>query len=203
LRLAGTGRGFIDGPEALHVAGTVGRVGALHALQFRSDRCELVPLGAALRHWARYLACRWRCNDDDVDGDVFARHAVARSPVGRREITLLTRQPLSRWDPRHGEVGHMDYRICDLCRRGVVLKIRTSEEWKRRRYATWMIDRSRRMAPGYLWTTSGQMSDARAFWDFVMAREPGQYRPKKPCEHILASMRYPGTSHWRATAVRA
>jgi hypothetical protein len=103
------------------------RVGALHALRSR-DRRELVPLGAALRHQARYLAARWQFNDDDVDRDVFARHTVGHSPVGPREITLLTRRPRSRWDPGHDEVGHMDYRICDLCRLGVVLKIRTSEE---------------------------------------------------------------------------
>jgi hypothetical protein len=93
----------------------------------------------------------------------------------------------------------MDYRICDLCRLGVVLKIRTSEEWKRRRYATWMIERSRRFTPDYTWVTSRQMFDARAFWDFVIARVPGQYRPKKPCQHIQASFRYPGSNHWRAT----
>jgi hypothetical protein len=94
----------------------------------------------------------------------------------------------------------MDYRICDLCRFGVVFKIRTSEEWKRRHYASWMIDRSRRVAPGCTWIASRQMTDARAFWDFVMARVPGQYRPKKPCPHVLANFRYPGSNHWRAAA---
>jgi hypothetical protein len=157
-------------------------------------------LGAALRHQARYLASRWQVNDDDVDRDVFARHAFGRSPLGPREIALLTRRPRSRWDPGHDEVAHMDYRICDLCRLGVVLKIRTSEEWKRRRYATWMIDRSRRFAPSYRWITSGRLSDGRAFWRFVMAREPGQYRHRRPCEHIQASFRYPGSNHWRAAA---
>jgi hypothetical protein len=92
----------------------------------------------------------------------------------------------------------MDYRICDRCRIGVVFKIRTSEEWKRRRYAAWMIERSRRFAPGYTWVTSRQMSDARKFWDFVTAAVPGQYRPETPCQHIQQSLRHPAGQHWRA-----
>ncbi|GGM23052.1 hypothetical protein ACFFX1_10750 [Dactylosporangium sucinum] len=159
---------------------------------------DLVPLTAALRHQLRYLAARWQLNDDHVDGDVFARYTVARSPVGSREITLLTRRPRARWDPGHDEVGHLAYRICDLCQLGAIIKIRTAEEWKRRGYATWMLDRSFRAAPGFTWTTTRQMSDARAFWDFVIGRTPGQYRPKKPCRHIQASFRRPGCTHWRA-----
>jgi hypothetical protein len=161
---------------------------------------ELVALRAALRHQARYLAARWRWIDDDVDRDVFARHTISPHPTGPREITLLARRPRSRWDPGHDEVGHMDYRICDLCRLGTVLKIRTAEEWKRRRYATWMVDRSRRFAPDYTWVTSRQMSDGRAFWDGVMARVPGQYLPKMYCHHIEDSLRHPGWRHWRAAA---
>ncbi|MDT4993591.1 MAG: hypothetical protein QOH97_3483 [Actinoplanes sp.] len=137
-------------------------------------------------HQARYLATRWQYNDDDVDRYVVARHTISANPVGSREITLLARRPRSQWDPGHDEVGHMDYRICDRCRLGVVFKIRTSEEWKRRRYAAWMIKRSRRLAPRYTWVTSRQMSDARAFWDFVMAAVPGQRcspaaAPGSPC----------------------
>ena len=75
----------------------------------------------------RCLSTRKRLNDD-IDDEVFARHGRARSPVGPREITLLAREPLSRWDPRHAEVAHMGYRICDLCRLATVLKIQTSEE---------------------------------------------------------------------------
>lgn len=175
----------------------------LRAIPFHDSRRELVPLGAALRHQVRYLATRWlQLNDDDVDRDVFARQTFSPNPVGPREITLLARRPRAPWDPGHDEVGHMDYRICDRCRLGVVLKIRTSTEWKRRRYATWMIERSRRFASDYTWITSRQMSDARSFWDFVMTRVPDQYRPRKPCEHILASFRFPGSRHWRG-AVRA
>lgn len=160
----------------------------------------MVLLRAALRHQVRYWAARLRYNDDDVDREVFARHLLGRSPMGRREITLLARRPRPRWDPGHDEVGHLDYRICDICRLATVLKVRTSAEWKRRRYATWMVERSRRFAPDYTWVTSGQLSDARAFWDFVMARVPGQYRPRMPCEHIQASFRHPGSNHWRAQA---
>ena len=65
-----------------------------------------------------------------------------------------------------------------------------------------MIGRSHRFASDYKWITSRQMSHARSFWDFVMARVPGQYRQQKPCEHILSSFRFPGSRHWRA-AVRA
>ena len=36
----------------------------------------LIPLRAALRHQVRYLAARWRLNDDDVDREVFARHSA-------------------------------------------------------------------------------------------------------------------------------
>jgi hypothetical protein len=160
---------------------------------------ELVPVGAAVRHQVRFLAARWQLNDDHVDPDVFARYTVARSPVGSREITLLARRPRSPWDPGHDEVGHLAYRVCDLCRIGVIIKIRTAEDRKRRGYATWMLDRSFRFAPRFTWTTTRQMSDARAFWEAVMARVPGQYRPKKPCRHIQDSFSRPGSRHWRAT----
>jgi hypothetical protein len=176
-------------------------VGTLHALPSRDAGRGLVPFRAALRHQVRYLAARWQFSDDDVDREVFARHTIGPNPVGPREITLWTRRPRSPWDPGRDEVGHLDYRICDLCRLAVVSKIRTSEEWKRRGYASWMLGRSRRIAPEYRWVTSRQMSDARGFWEFVMVRVPGQYRPGKPCEHILASWRHPGSRHWRA-AVR-
>jgi hypothetical protein len=130
-------------------------VGTLHALPSRDPGRELVPLGAALRHQTRYLAARRRWNNDVVDAEVVARHTVARSPVGPRNITVLTRQPRAPWDPEPDEVGHMDYRICDRCRLGMVLNISTSDGWKRRGYATWMIDRSRRFAPATLGPPAG------------------------------------------------
>ena len=96
----------------------------------------------------------------------------------------------------------MDYRICDLCRLGTVLKIRTAEEWKRRRYALWMIDRSRRFAPDYTWITSRQLSGSEAFWGRGKALVPGQYQARRSCEHILASFRHPASDHWRAVVGR-
>jgi hypothetical protein len=162
------------------------------------DGREVIPLRSAVRHQIRHLAGRWRLNDDDVDRDVFARHSIGRSPVGPREITLLARRPRAAWDPGHDEVAHMDYRICDLCRLGMVLKIRTAEEWKRRRYASWMIERSRRFAPDYTWVTSRQLTGSEEFWRRVKHRNPGQYRHRLYCKHVHASLRRPGSSHWRA-----
>ncbi|BCY11138.1 hypothetical protein [Actinoplanes sp. L3-i22] len=164
------------------------------------DRLEhgIVPLWPAVRHQARFLAARWRLNDDAVDREVFARHSIDRSPAGPREITLLTRRLRSRWEPSPDEVAHLDYRICDLCELGTILKIRTVAEYKRRRYASWMIDRSRRFAPSYTWVTSRQLTGSEQFWRHAQTRAPGQYRPHRYCEHLHASLRHPGRRHWRA-----
>lgn len=91
----------------------------------------------------------------------------------------------------------MDYRICDLCRLGTVLKIQTAHEWKRRRNASWMIDRSRRFALDYTWVTSRQQTGSEGFWRSVKTQTSGQYQPSSYCEHIHASLRSPGNGRWR------
>ncbi|GIJ51655.1 hypothetical protein Val02_85410 [Virgisporangium aliadipatigenens] len=147
----------------------------------------------------RHLLMRYRTGDERVDREVFARHTIPRSPLGRRDITLLTYMPASAWDPRPEHVGRLNYRICDLCRLGTIFKIHTSEVWKRRGYASWMLDRSRHFAPDFTWITSRQLHDARAFWQHVRTRVSLQYTPRRPCEHIEAALRAT-KDDWRAAS---
>jgi hypothetical protein len=95
-----------------------------------------------------------------------------------------------------GSSGYLQYQVCHSCRRAIVWKIHTDEGWKRRGLATAMLERARLDAPRYVWWTSGQLTDARPFWQKISKRTGFGYMPGKQCEHLDAAGRYRHFDAW-------
>ncbi|MFI8984650.1 hypothetical protein ACIG63_06095 [Streptomyces antimycoticus] len=79
------------------------------------------------------------------------------------------------------------WQACEVCRLGLIVKIRGTGPWQRHGYGSRMVRLALRGRDGSAWTTTPQSEDARAFIPAITA-STGVTFPRQGhlCEHMQA-----------------
>ncbi|GHI20345.1 hypothetical protein Shyd_83230 [Streptomyces hydrogenans] len=100
-------------------------------------------------------------------------------PAGMQEVQVRA--------PDGYDFARLVWQVCDLCRLGLVAKIRVTRPWQHHGYGTRMMRLALNGRSGYSWSTTPQSEDGRAFFPVVAeainVALPGQ---SVLCEHMHA-----------------
>jgi hypothetical protein len=86
----------------------------------------------------------------------------------------------------------MEYRICHVCRLGLLTDIEVDHELRTLGLGSRAIRYARDQVPGYTWTTTRQLDSATSYWKLMARRTgagftgPGAGVPIR-CEHMRES----------------
>ncbi|TLQ38958.1 hypothetical protein [Streptomyces marianii] len=106
-------------------------------------------------------------------------HIPPGSPAGMQEIQACA--------PDGYDFARLVWQACEVCRLGLIVKIRVTGPWQRHGYGTRMVRFALRDRDGYDWTTTQQSEDARAFFP-ALTESTGVAFPRHAhlCEHMRA-----------------
>ncbi|WKX06464.1 GNAT family N-acetyltransferase [Streptomyces sp. NL15-2K] len=110
-------------------------------------------------------------------------------------------------DPDGRVVGRLRFRACRTCRAGRILDIWVCEAWRHQGLGRELVHSLLAHRPGYLWTTTSQTPDGRAFF-LTMARETAVVFPHGGalCRHLMGPFRRSWRyllAHWSPRRPRA
>ncbi|MFB7739507.1 hypothetical protein ACFC08_35205 [Streptomyces sp. NPDC056112] len=117
----------------------------------------------------------WRV-DPDTETWWYQPPAV---PAGFQEIQARA--------PDGYDFARLVWQACEVCRLGLIVKIRVTGPWQRHGYGTRMVRFALRRRDGYRWTTTPQSEDAQAFFP-ALTESMGIAFPRQAhlCEHMRA-----------------
>ncbi|MDQ8707571.1 hypothetical protein RCO28_34635 [Streptomyces sp. LHD-70] len=106
-------------------------------------------------------------------------HLPPGGPAGMQEIRGCA--------PDEYDFARLVWQACEVCRLGLIVKIRVTEPWQRHGYGSRMVRFALRGHGGYRWTTTPQSEDAQAFFP-ALAKATGVAFPRQAerCEHMRA-----------------
>ncbi|CAM5671471.1 hypothetical protein [Streptomyces mordarskii] len=106
-------------------------------------------------------------------------HLPPNVPAGMQEIQACA--------PDGYDFARLVWQSCEVCRLGLIVKIRVTGPWQRHGYGSRMVGFALRGRDGYRWTTTPQSEDARAFFP-VITESTGVAFPRQAhlCEHMRA-----------------
>ncbi|MEV8057149.1 hypothetical protein AB0P37_11620 [Streptomyces antimycoticus] len=118
---------------------------------------------------------RWRV---DPDTETWW-HLPPNAPAGMQEIQACA--------PDGYDFARLVWQACEVCRLGLIVKIRVTGPWQRHGYGSRMVGFALRGRDDYRWTTTPQSEDARAFFP-VITESTGVAFPRQAhlCEHMRA-----------------
>lgn len=107
----------------------------------------------------------------------FFLHYPESGPASHQEIKVYDRKGI--------DDARLVWKVCHLCRRGVISKISLSPEVQRRGLGTLLTDRALLDGAHYRWTTSSQSPDGSAFFASVRTRTGAAFTPlARTCAHL-------------------
>ncbi|AWW35372.1 hypothetical protein DN051_40260 [Streptomyces cadmiisoli] len=106
-------------------------------------------------------------------------HVPPGGPAGMQEIRASA--------PDGYEFARLVWQACEVCRLGLIVKIRVTGPWQRHGYGSRMVRFALHGRDGYAWTTTPQSEDARAFFPALTASTGVAFpRQAQRCEHMRA-----------------
>ncbi|MDI3409361.1 GNAT family N-acetyltransferase [Streptomyces cavernicola] len=83
-------------------------------------------------------------------------------------------------------VGHLDYRLCAVCRSGFISNIAVATHWQGRGVGREALSLLLACAPGYSWGTSRQSAQGRGFFGAMRAETGVDFTDRaEPCGHAV------------------
>ncbi|MFY0516140.1 hypothetical protein ACOMD4_38005 [Streptomyces anulatus] len=104
-------------------------------------------------------------------------HLLPNTPAGMQEIQACA--------PDGYNFARLVWQSCEVCRLGLILKIRVTGPWQRHGYGSRMVRFALRGVDAYRWTTTSQSEDAQAFFP-ALTETTGVPFPRgaELCEHM-------------------
>jgi hypothetical protein len=104
-------------------------------------------------------------------------HQLPNPPAAMQEIRACA--------PDGYDFARLVWQSCEVCRLGLILKIRVTGPWQRHGYGSRMVRFALRGGDGYRWTTTPQSEDAQVFFP-ALTETTGVAFPRDAelCEHM-------------------
>lgn len=107
----------------------------------------------------------------------FFIHWPAAAPAGHQNIRV--------YDREGHDWARLVWKVCHSCRRGVISKISLTPDVQRQGLGALLINRALLDGPDYLWTTSPQSPEGKAFFAAMADRTGAEFTAgAKTCQHI-------------------
>ncbi|MFE3995002.1 hypothetical protein ACFXPW_25395 [Streptomyces goshikiensis] len=107
-------------------------------------------------------------------------HKLPGDPAGLQEVRACA--------PDGYDFARLVWQACEVCRLGLIVKIRVTGPWQRHGYGSRMVRFALRGRDGYAWTTTPQSEDAQAFFPAFTATTGVAFpRDAHRCEHMRAA----------------